>query len=179
MDFTGLAKDFGNQMVEQIAKNIYQQIVWEYIIYAIKVGIIAGVIMAAVAMILGALHFTTLNLTMNTGCMLTGKNKGLTPFIVGFLFHIIMSAAFGVGYLYIIHYFKIPGTIFYALVLGIINSLLSGFAMLILDVINPCIRNKKVPAIGFMGTAQGLRATITYVLLHITYAFVVLSLLTK
>ena len=32
MDFTGLAKDFSNQMVEQIAKNIYQQIVWEYII---------------------------------------------------------------------------------------------------------------------------------------------------
>lgn len=179
MDFTGLAKDFGNQMIEKIATDIYQQIVWEYIIYAIKVGIIAGLIMAAVGIVLGLLKFSPLDLTTYTGCMLTGENKGKTPFIVGFLFHIFMSAVFGVVYLYLIHYFKIPGTLTYAVALGIINSLFSGSCLLIFDVINPCTRNGKVPSLGFMATGQGMRAMINYVIIHIVYAFVVVSLLTR
>ena len=179
MDFTGLAKDFGNQMIEQIAHDIYQQIVWEYIMYSIKVGIIAGLIMAVVGMVLGMMRFSSLDMTTYTGCMLTGQNKGKTPFIAGFLFHIFMSAVFGVIYLYLIHYFKIPGTIIYAIALGIANSMFSGACELVLDVINPCVRSGKVPAMGFMATAQGMRAMITYVFLHIVYAFVVLSLLTR
>lgn len=179
MDFTGLAKDFGNQMIEQISQDIYQQIVWEYIIYAIKVGVIAGVIMAVVGMALGMMKFSSLDLTTYTGCMLTNQNKGKAPFIAGFLFHIFMSAVFGVIYLYLIHYFKIPGTITYAIALGIANSLFSGSCLLILDIINPCVRNKKVAELGFMATAQGMRAMINYVIVHIVYAFVVLSLLTR
>ena len=179
MDFTGLAKDFGNQMLEQIAQDIYKQILWEYIVYAVKVGIIAGLIMAVVGIILGVTKFSSLDLTTYTGCMLTGENKGKAPFIAGFLFHIFMSAVFGVIYLYLIHYFKIPGTIIYALALGVLNSIFSGVCELILDVINPCVRNKKVPALGFMATAQGMRAMVTYVILHIVYAFIVLSLLTR
>jgi hypothetical protein len=179
MDFTGMARDFGNEMIENIAQNIYQQIVWEYIIYSIKVGIIAGLIMAVVGMILGFTKFSSLDLTTYSGCMLTGQNKGKAPFIAGFLFHIFMSAVFGVIYLYLIHLFKIPGTIIYAIALGVVNSLFSGSCLLIMDVINPCVRNKKVPEMGFMATAQGMRAMITYVTLHIVYAFVVLSLLTR
>jgi len=179
MDFTGLAKDFGSQMIEQIAQDIYQQIVWEYIVYAIKVGMIAGLFMAIVGMILGLTKFSSLDLTTYTGCMLTSNNKGKEPFIAGFLFHMLMSAVFGVVYLYLIHYFKIPGTLTYIVALGVLNSFFSGACMLVLDVINPCVRNKKVPAVGFMATAQGMRAMITYVIIHITYAFVVVSLLTR
>lgn len=174
-----MAKDFGNEMMEQIAQDIYQEIIWEYIVYSIKVGIIAGLIMAVVAMLLGFARFSSLDLTTYTGCMLTGQNKGKAPFIAGFLFHIFMSAVFGVVYLYLIHFFKIPGTIIYAVALGVANALFSGSCMLILDVINPCVRNKKVPEMGFMATAQGMRAMITYVTIHIVYAFVVLSLLTR
>jgi ribose/xylose/arabinose/galactoside ABC-type transport system permease subunit len=179
MDLTGIVRDFGHEMVEKISQDIYQQIVWEYVIYSIKVGIIAGLIMAAVGMILGFARFSSLDLTTYTGCMLTGQNKGKTPFIVGFVFHILMSAVFGVVYLYLIHYFKIPGTILYAVALGVAHSLFSGSCMLILDVINPCVRDKKVPAAGFMATAQGMRAMITYVIIHVVYAFIVLSLLTR
>lgn len=179
MDFTGLAKDFGNQIMEQIANDIYQQILWEYVVYAIKVGIIAGLIMATVGMILGFTKFSKLDLTTYTGCMLTGENKGKAPFIAGFLFHMLISAVFGVIYLYLIHYFKIPGTITYAIALGVLNSIFSGTCELVLDVINPCVRNKKVPALGFMATAQGMKAMVTYVALHIVFAFVVLSLLTR
>lgn len=179
MDLTGMAKDFGHEMMEKITQDIYQQIVWEYIIYSIKVGIIAGLIMAVIGILLGLTRFSSLDLTTYTGCMLTGQNKGKTPFIAGFLFHILMSAVFGVIYLYLIHVFKIPGTILYAIALGVANSLFSGSCMLILDVINPCVRNKKVSEMGFMATAQGMRAMITYVIIHIVYAFVVLSLLTR
>ncbi|MBI2344662.1 hypothetical protein HYV10_01160 [Candidatus Dependentiae bacterium] len=179
MDFTNLTKNISNPIIEQIANDIYQQILWQYIIYAIKVGLIAGIIMAAFGMILGFFKFSTLNLTNYTGCMLTNQNKGKAPFIAGFLFHMLISAIFGIVYLFIIHYFKIPGTIIYAIALGVANSLFSGTCILLLDIINPCVRNGKVPALGFMATGQGMQAMITYVIIHIVYAFVALSLLTK
>lgn len=179
MNFQNLATTLGNEMIEKITKDIYQQVVWEYIVYALKVGVIAGLIMAVVGIILGLIKFSPLDLTTYTGCMLTGQNKGTAPLIAGFVFHIVMSAVFGVIYLYLIYFFKIPGTIMYAVALGVANSLFSGTCSLILDVINPCVRNKKVPALGFMATGQGMRAMINYVIVHVVYAFVVVSLLTR
>ena len=109
-------------MFKNIYQDIYQQIVWEHIIYSIKVGIFAGLVIAAVGMVIGVLKLSSLDLTTYTGCMLTGKNKGSAPFIAGFLFHMLASAAFGVVYLYLIHTFKIPGTLLYAVALGVANS---------------------------------------------------------
>ncbi len=179
MDFNGTEKDYGDEMMQQISESIYQEIVWEYVVYAIKVGIIAGLISSLVGILLGLIRFSSLDMGSYFGCMFTGKNKGNTPFIAGFLFHIFMSAVFGVIYLYLIHIFKIPGTFMYAVVLGIANSLFSGICEIILDRINPCVKSKKVPAISFMATAHGVRATISYIFIHIVFAFVTLSLLTR
>lgn len=179
MDITTLPLRLGHQIITDITNDIYQEIVREYIIYAIKVGIFAGVITAVVATIIGLTRLSSLNLTMYTGCMLTGTNKGPVPFIVGSLIHLIASAAFGVTYLYLIHTFKIPGTITYAIALGIAHTFFSGTLILFLDVINPCTRNKMIPYVGFMGTAQGLSSVLTYTTIHILYAVIVVMLLTR
>jgi len=179
MDIALFPFKFGQEVVRQITNDIYQQIVWEYIVYAIKVGIIAGIAMAVLGTIIGLLKLSPLNLTTYTGCMLTGTNKGPIPFIVGFIVHIAASAAFGVGYLYLIHTFKIPGTLTYAIALGVAHTFLSGTLMLIFDIINPCTRNKMVPYVGFMGTAQGLSSVVTYATIHILYAVIVVMMLTR
>ncbi|MCX5924339.1 MAG: hypothetical protein NTZ68_02875 [Candidatus Dependentiae bacterium] len=179
MDFGKFVPGLGQEMFQKIAQDIYQQIVWEHIIYSFKVGIFAGLIMAAVGMVIGMLKLSSLDLTTYTGCMLTGRNKGAIPFVVGFVFHVLMSAVFGVVYLYLIHTFKIPGTLLYGVALGVANTFFSGSCMLLLDVINPCTRNKMVPYVGFMGTAQGMSSALTYAFIHIVYAVVVLMLLTR
>lgn len=179
MDFSRSVTGLGQEMVQQITQEIYKQIVWESIIYSMKVGIIAGLIMAAVGTVIGVLKLSSLDLTTYTGCMLTGKNKGSAPFIAGFLFHMLASAVFGVVYLYLIYTFKIPGTLQYAVALGVANSFFSGCCMLLFDRINPCTRNKMVPYVGFMATAQGMSSVLTYAFLHIVFATVVLMLLTR
>jgi hypothetical protein len=179
MDIITLPFTLGHKIVNDIARNIYQQIVWEYIMYSIKVGIIAGIAMAIAAIIIKLLKLSPLDLTTYTGCMLTGTNKGVPPFIVGSLVHIIASGAFGVGYLYLIHTFKIPGTLMYAVAMGIAHTFFSGALMLILDAINPCTRNQMVPYVGFMGTAQGLSSALTYAVIHIIYAVIVVTMLTR
>jgi hypothetical protein len=179
MDIITFPFKIGQQIVTQITNDIYQQILWEYIMYSIKVGIFAGVIIAAVGIIFSFLKLSSLDLTTYTGCMLTGTNKGIAPFIIGSLVHIAASASFGVLYLYLIHTFKIPMNVTYAIALGIAHTFFSGFCMLILDVINPCTRNKMIPYVGFMGTAQGLSSVLTYTTIHILYAVIVVTLLNQ
>ena len=179
MIFKPITKVLTFGIVDQIAQDIYKQIVWEYIIYSIKVGLFAGLVIAVVGIILGFFKATTLDLTTYTGCMLSGTNKGPAPFIVGFSVHMIASAGFGVAYLYLIHTFKIPPTLAYALALGAAHTFFSGSLMLLLDVINPCTRNKMVPYVGFMGTAQGLSAMLAYVFTHMLFAVIVFNLLMR
>lgn len=179
MDFQSLAQTVGHEMVHKIAHDIYQEIVWNMIVYAAKVGIIAGLIMAVIGMALGMLKLSALDLTTYTGCMITSQPKGKAPFIAGFIFHIIMSAVFGIAYLYLLHTFNIPGTLPYAVGLGIAHTIFSGSFMLILDAINPCVANKSVPRVGFVASAQGLNATITYVIIHVSYAVLVIKMLTR
>ena len=178
MDFGKFVPGLGQEMFQQIRESIYQQILWEHIMYSVKVGIFAGLVITVVGMIVGKLRLSSLDLTTYTGCMLTGRNKGTAPFVAGFLFHIIMSAVLGVVYLYLIYTFKIPGTLLYGLSLGVLHTFFSGSCMLVLDVINPCTRNKMVPYVGFMGTAQGMSSVLAYASVHILFAMIVLMLLT-
>lgn len=176
MDITGIMFTMINDVAYQAAGSIYQAIVMQHIIYAVKVGIFAGLVMAAVGTILGLLRFTNLDLTTYMGCMLTGTNQGKLPFIAGFVFHIIISALFGVVYLWVIHYLAsgygifIKPTLMWGVIVGSVHSLISGSLMLILDRINPCVVKKLMGRMGFLVSAQGIRATIAYILTHIVFA---------
>ncbi len=92
MDIKGITFNMIGDVAYQAAGSIYQAIVMQHIIYAIKIGIVAGLVMAVVGTVFGLLRFTSLDLTTYTGCMITGSNRGKAPFIAGFLFHILMSA---------------------------------------------------------------------------------------
>lgn len=178
MDLQNFAQTFGQHMVQKIADDIYQEIVWNMVMYAAKVGVIAGLIVAALGMLMGMLRLSALDLTTYTGCMITSKSKGFAPFIAGFIFHIIVSALLGVTYLYVIHTFHIPTTMAYAVALGVAHTIISGSIMLVFDAINPCVADKAVPRVGFVASAQGINATITYVIIHVSFAIIVVKMLT-
>lgn len=177
MDFSSLTQEVGSQFIHEVATEIYNKIVWDYIVYAAKMGILAGIIMAVVATCAGLLKLTTLNLTNYTGCILTRKASGPAPFIAGFILHIIASAAFGVGYLYIFHTLKISPTYLHGLLAGLAHTLLSGLLLIVLDAINPCVSQKSMPALGFAATNLGLSAFLTYALIHVVYAMTVVYML--
>jgi len=179
MDVQYLIQTTGHHILQQMTNDIYQQIVWNMIVYAAKVGIIAGIAIAVLGMALGILKFSTLDLTTYTGCMITNQNKGAAPFIAGFMFHMIASVVLGIAYLYVLHTFDIPGTLVWALALGVIHTLISGSLMFIFDMINPCVASKKVPRVGFAASAQGLRAVIAFTITHIVFAVIVVTLLTQ
>ncbi|MBP9764783.1 hypothetical protein KBD08_00420 [Candidatus Babeliales bacterium] len=177
MHIQEFAQQFATELANQMYQDIYREIVMQHIIAAIKAGLIAGLIMAVVGTIIGMLKITKLDLTTYTGCMLSGQSKGSAPFVAGFIFHMIVSAVLGVVYLYLIHTFKLPATLQTGIILGVLNTLFSGTLMLVMDVINPCVRSGKVERMGFMVTAQGLPATLVYFFLHIVYAVCVIKFL--
>lgn len=179
MDFNKITNILDNQIFNSLKDNIYSQIKFEYIIYAMKAGIISGLVMAIAVIILQKTHVSKLKIDSYTGCMLTGESKSNKSKFFSFLFHIIMAAIFGVIDLFIIHYFKITNTITNIITLGVLNSIISGSCEFLLDFVNPCVHNKKTPNLGFMATAQGLNAMMSYLGLHIIYASIFIYLLIR
>lgn len=153
------------------------------LLYIIKIGLIAGIIMSLVGMALGMLGFTKLDLTTYVGCLLSGQSKGKVPLITGTLFHLFASAFFAVLYAWIIfhaataHQIYIQPTIFYGVIFGLAHTLISGIILVLLDKINPCVVNKQIPCMGFATSAYGAHAVITYTILHIVYAIIVIKYL--
>lgn len=149
-------------------------------LYVIKIGIFAGIIMSLVGMILGKLKFTNLDLTTYLGCFLTGQSKGKAPMIAGTLVHIFMSGFFAVLYVRIIAHLAemynilVEPTLYYGIIFGLVHSVISGAFLVVFDKINPCVANKKVACMGFATSAHGKHAVITYVLIHIVYATIII-----
>src|SRR3990167_996592 len=96
------------------------------LVHVARVGIIAGVVMGMAAMILNLIKFTTLDLTMTMGCLLTRQSKGIIPFVAGFSFHICASAVIAIIYMLIITTFGFNLTFHNSLHIGAIHTIVSG-----------------------------------------------------
>jgi len=153
------------------------------LLYTIKVGLFAGIIMSLVGMAFGMLGFTNLDLTTYVGCFLSGQSKGRAPFIAGTLFHLFASAFFGMMYAWIIfyaatkHQIYIQPTLFYGITLGLIHTVVAGSLLVVIDKINPCVISKKVPRMSFATSAHGAHAVIVYTIIHLVYVTIVVKLL--
>lgn len=149
-------------------------------IYLVKVGLIAGIIMGMAAMILNMIKFTTLDLTKYVGCLLTGHSAGRVNFIAGFVAHLIASAFFAVVYNYLIDHFMIPVSLHNALHFGIIHTLISGCILLpVFDRMNPCVVQGSIKRMSYLASGYGMSAVITYVAGHIMYAVAVFFMLAR
>lgn len=179
MDYQSFASTLGQKAVQQIPHNIYREINIDTMIYAAKIGVFAGLVIAVIGTILGMLKFSALDLTNYSGCMITGQSKGKAPFIAGFIFHMIASVALGIAYLLVIHIFNIPGTWLCAIGLGVLHTLISASLMFICDRLNPCVANKKVARLGFMASALGHNAVLAFTLTHVIFGVIVVMMLTK
>jgi hypothetical protein len=171
MDISNMFQKFDPMMfAQEMAQQVYHEIMWHYIIYAIKIGMVAGLAMVVLGILLDKLHLNPPDLTTYTGCLITQSAKGRAPMIAGFIFHMIMSAVFGVIYLYIIYQFNIPATLVFGILLGVLHSIFSGTCMMLLDHINPCVQKKTLKPLGFAVLARGYQAAFIYTLNHILFA---------
>ena len=147
--------------------------------YAIKVGVIAGVVMGMSAMILNMIKFTTLDLTKYSGALLTGQAAGRVNFIAGFCLHIIASGFFGVVYAYLIAHFNIVIALHNAMYFGLIHALISGYILSVFDKMNPCVAQGSIKRMGYFASNYGMTAVLTFFGLHVIYAEAVFFMLAR
>lgn len=150
------------------------------VIYLIKVGIIAGVIMGMAAMVLQMIKFTTLDLTKYVGCLLTGHSTGRVNFIAGFIAHLGASAVFAILYDYLIVHFMIAVSLHNAVHFGIVHTLISGCLVLpVMDRMNPCVAQGSIKRMNYLASGYGVSAAITYTAGHVIYAVAVFFMLAR
>lgn len=141
-----------------------------------QAGLIAGLVMGTIAMIIHMLGLTSLNLTEYMGCMLTHKKSGPVSFAAGFIVHLIASVMFAFIYQHLIGYFSLELTIMNGIILGVVHTIFSGVMMLVMDSMNKCVIDKKINAMGILAQNHGLMGMITYTLVHIVYAVILMKL---
>lgn len=153
-------------------------------LYVIEVGLLAGIVMSLAGILLGKIHKTKVDLTSYVGCLLMGSSaKPKTIMIAGLLFHLFMSAFFAVVYAMVIthlafnHLIIVEPNLFDGVVFGVVHTLFSGTMMLLLDRLNPCVRSKKIAAMGFATIKHGYYAALCYLITHVVYAVIVIRLL--
>lgn len=147
------------------------------LIHVARIGIVAGIIMGMTAMILNLVKFTTLDLTMTMGCLLTRQSKGIIPFVAGFSFHIFASAAIAIIYMFIMTTFGFSLTFHNSLHIGAIHTLVSGILMHILDQLSVCAKEGSIKAVGYFASNYGTPGIVTFVAGHFIYAIIVIMLL--
>jgi hypothetical protein len=147
--------------------------------FIVQVGVIAGMIMGAIAMVLNKLKFTTLNLTQYFGALVTGKAAGKLNFISGFLLHLLASGFFAWIYLFFIMKFHVALTMVSALLFGVIHTLCTGMSLPFFDKINLCVVQKTIKPAQCFASGYGITAVITFVAGHVIYALIVFVLLAR
>ncbi|HSW76342.1 MAG TPA: hypothetical protein VLG50_04830 [Candidatus Saccharimonadales bacterium] len=147
------------------------------IIYICKIGILAGIIVSMVGTILGMSKFTTLNFGPYSGCLLTGRPSGTFSFIAGITFHIFVSAALALVYVFFIGLFHVELTFINSLIAGCIHTILSAILMTQLNYVNPCVRNKILPPLKYFASNHGVNGIITFVITHTLYAVILFWML--
>jgi hypothetical protein len=143
----------------------------------IKFSVISGMTMSAVAMALGMVGFTTLDLGTYLGCLLTGEKSGLISFVAGLAAHLIASVVIAYFYLQAMTYFNMPLSLKTACILGLMNTFCSGIMIKAIDMIHPCVASKKLQGIGLFASGYGMPGIITYALIHLVFAATFLKLL--
>ncbi len=149
------------------------------ILYLFQTGVISGLLVSVLAIFLGMTKFTTLNLTQYFGALLTGQSSGKVNFIAGFVFHILVSGCLANIYGLILDHFALAVTLRHAMYFGIVHTLISGIALHLTDKINLCVVQQTLPAMGVFAYKQGVTAFISFVLVHMLFAFFVFFILAR
>ncbi len=146
-------------------------------IQIIKYGIISGITMSAIAMALQISGFTKLDMGTYLGCLLTGQKSGIKSFIFGLTAHLFISIAIAYLYVQTMIFFNLSVSFKTACTLGFLNTFFSGIFIKGFDIVNPCVKSKKLQGIDLFASGYGIRGIISYTLIHIVFATTFLKLL--
>lgn len=143
----------------------------------IKAGMLAGIIMSAVAMMLNMLKITSLDITKYVGCMMTGQSSGMTSMIAGLAVHSFMSVLFAFVYAWVADQLNMAMSLQTGLILGFAHGVVGGMMTPVVDSMNGCIKAGKVKAMKMFASGYGTSAIATYFVIHVAYGVALAQML--
>lgn len=142
-----------------------------------KAGLLAGIVMALVAMALKALKFTKLDLTQYVGCILTGKASGMANMLAGVGVHVVMSIVFAFVYVWIAAHFNMAMSIMTGATIGAVHTLIGGLFFPFMDRLNSCVKSGKLKPMKMFAQGYDISGTATYALVHVVYGVALFHIL--
>jgi len=133
------------------------------------IGLIAGVVMAAVAMLLRAAGFSKLDMLGYEGAFFTGKRTGVATIILGSLMHGVVSVVVAYIYIFALRLLGLPVSWYYGLLLGILHWIIAGLVIPLMDDANPGVRGGFVLPVGVFAYKYGLATMASFALAHLAY----------
>lgn len=139
---------------------------------AIRLGVIAAVVMTLVMVAVRAAGLSQMNLEMMNGAMITRSVDTLT-WVLGLAMHLVAGAVFGLVYAAIFEAWGRAGWQ-RGLLLGALHSLLSGTLLAVMPFIHPAIpEHSGLPAPGFLAAGYGPVTVVGFVVLHLLFGVIV------
>lgn len=133
------------------------------------IGLLAGAIMAAVAMLLRAAGFNKLDMIGYDGAFFTGKSTGIATMLLGALTHAVMSVVVAYIYIFALKLLGLPVNWYYGLILGILHWIIAGLISPIMDDANLGVRSGLVLPVGAFAYKYGLASMASFALAHLAY----------
>ncbi len=118
------------------------------------------------------------DLSRYQGCIAVGRSEGIVPLLVGLGAHLAMGAVLAIGYALVFALVWGEATWIWGALIGAIHWFPAALGFPVLDAMNPCVRDGRIPSFGAFGRGYGPMMVLGLLFGHVAYGAIVGALYT-